>query len=211
MSKNNKNITVDQYLVSGCGRCKLFNTSKCKVNFWRTQMLQLREIMLSTGLTEEIKWSIPCYTFEGKNIASIAAFKNDCRLSFFNGALLNDPHKILTASGENSQSFRFIRITDGVEVKKFASHIKEYVEESIGLLKSGKKVEFKKIEQFERPEELEHFFKRDKALKKAFDQLTPGRQRAYLIFISGAKQRETRVKRITNSIPKILNGKGPNE
>lgn len=201
------NPKVDAYLAEGCGRCKLYATPKCKVHTWRTELETLRDLLLKTPLTEEVKWGNPCYTYEGKNVLMIGAFKESCVMSFFKGALLKDPHKILEKPGENSRTFRLFRFTDIAQIKKLKSQIKEYVLEAIELEKSGAKIEYSK-EQAPLPAELKEVFKKDPKLKSAFEQLTPGRQRGYVIFISSAKQSATRIARIEKCRKNILAGKG---
>ena len=201
------NSKVDAYLADGCGRCKLFATPKCKVNFWRTELEMLRDILLKTPLQEEIKWGNPCYTFEGKNVLMIGAFKESCVMSFFKGALLKDPYKILEKPGENSRTFRLFRFTDTDGIKKIKSKIREYILEAIELEKSGAKIE-RSSEPLELPDELKAAFKKDASLKSAFGKLTPGRQRGYIIFISSAKQSATRTARIEKCRKNIFAGKG---
>lgn len=201
------NPKVDAYLVDGCGRCKLYATPKCKVNTWRTELEMLRDIVLKTPLEEDLKWGSPCYTFEGKNVAMITAFKESCVLSFFKGALLKDPHKILESPGENSRTFRLFRFTNADGIKKVKSKIREYILEAIELEKAGAKIK-RSFEPLELPEELKVFFKKDAVLKSAFSKLTPGRQRGYVLFISSAKQSETRTARIEKCRKNIMAGKG---
>lgn len=201
------NPKVDAYLIDGCGRCKLFATPKCKVNTWRAELEMLRDIILKTPLEEDLKWGSPCYTFQGKNVAMIAAFKESCVLSFFKGALLKDPHKILESPGENSRTFRLFRFTHTDGIKRVKSKIREYILEAIELEKAGAKIE-RSSEPIEVPDELKAVFKKDTALKSAFNKLTPGRQRGYVIFISSAKQSATRIARIEKCRKNILAGKG---
>ena len=204
---NVPNPKVDAFLVDGCGRCKFFATPKCKVNTWRIELELLREILLKTPLSEEVKWGNPCYTVEGRNVLMIGAFKDSCVLSFFKGALLKDPHKILEKPGENSRTFRLFRFTEADQIKKLKSQIREYILEAIELEKSGARIEYGK-EKLSLPTELNEAFKKDAKLKAAFEQLTPGRQRGYQIFISAAKQSTTRNSRIEKCRKNILAGKG---
>lgn len=206
MNTNKRIRTVDEYLQKGCGRCEFFNTEFCKVNKWRKVLIEVRKVILHTGLIEELKWSQPCYTFDGKNILILAAFKNFVGLSFFKGVLLKDPENLLVSPGENSQSVKYLKVTSISEIKKLKSTIINYIKEAIEIEKSGKKIE-KKIE-LKIPEELKQKFIENPKLEKAFYKLTPGRQRAYIIYFSQPKKSETRLARIEKFIDKILNGKG---
>ena len=179
-----------------------------KAKQWQDEMLKLRAIARDCGLTEELKWRQPCYTFEGHNIAIIGPFKNFCVLSFFKGALLKDPKGILEQLGENTQSGRTIRFTSLQQIEKLEPAIKNLLKEAIKAEKAGLKVEFKKITERPIPEELEAKFKEMPALKKAFNALTPGRQREYLLHFSSAKQSATRTSRIEKCTPKVLKGEG---
>lgn len=211
MKTKAKNKQIDNYLIDGCGRCKLHGTPQCKVNTWKIELKVLRDMILDCGLTEELKWSVPCYTFENINILIMAAFKDYCTVSFFKGALLKDTKKLLSSPGENSQATRQFRFTSLKEIEKLSSSIKAYIKEAIELEKQGKKIEFKQTTNDLMIEELESAFKKNAALKKAFYALTPGRQRAYLLFFSQAKQSATRASRIEKSSPSILKGKGLND
>lgn len=208
MNTQAKNKQVDNYLIDGCGRCKLYATPQCKVNNWKTELNVLRDIILGCGLTEELKWSMPCYTFENKNVLILAAFKDYCSISFFKGALLKDAKKLLSTPGENSQAARLFKFTHLKEIEKISSSIKAYIKEAIELEKQGKKIEFKQSAEDLMIEELETAFKKNAALKKAFYALTPGRQRGYLLFFSQAKQSATRLSRIDKCTAAILKGKG---
>lgn len=202
---------VDQYLIDGCGRCKLYKTPQCKVHAWSTELKVLRAIIQDCGLTEELKWSVPCYTFENKNVLILAAFKDYCSVSFFKGALLKDTKKLLSTPGENSQAARQFKFTSVKEIEKLSSNIKAYIKEAIELEKQGKKIEFKQTSEDLMIEELESAFKKNASLKKAFYALTPGRQRGYLLFFSQAKQSATRASRIEKCTATILKGKGLND
>jgi uncharacterized protein YdeI (YjbR/CyaY-like superfamily) len=207
------NSKVYIYFVDGCGRCPLVATPKCKVNTWKEELQHLRMIILNktaikNGLKEELKWGIPCYTFQGNNILILAAFKDFCSISFLKGVLLKDEKGILTKPGENSQSARQIRFTNVKEILKLESTIKAYINEAMELEKSGEKVEFKKINEFVIPEEFQTKLNKIPALKTAFKALTPGRQRGYLLYFSAPKQSKTRDSRIEKCLKQILNGKG---
>lgn len=176
---------------------------------WRGEMQKLRSIFLDCGLDEEIKWGKPCFVFEGKNIAIIQPFKDFCSLMFFKGALLKDTHGLLRSQGANTQSALRLEFTSEAQVKK--SVVASYVKQAIAVEKAGTKVEFKAKHELELPKELSQYLKKDRKLAKAFDALTPGRRRSYVLHISGAKQSSTRVARIEKCIPNILAGRGFNE
>lgn len=199
---------VDDYLKIGCGRCPLVGTPECKVHSWHEPMVELRRILLGTGLTEELKWSQPCYTFDGKNVLLLAALKDHCSIGFFKGALLKDPKGLLVAPGKNSQAARQLRFTDSREVLEMENEIRAFIQEAIQVEKAGLKIEFKSVDQFEYPEELVAKFEADPPFRAAFEALTPGRQRGYLLFFEGAKQAATRIARIEKSLPRIFEGKG---
>jgi uncharacterized protein YdeI (YjbR/CyaY-like superfamily) len=202
-----KIFSVDEYFKEGCGRCELGSTPDCKIHKWPSLLKKLRSIARSTELNEELKWSVPCYTWEGKNIFIISAFKDFAGLNFFKGALLKDSEGLLTSPGESSQSARYMKFTKLDDIKKLESTIKTYIQEAIELEKSGKKVEFKKnLEPI--PDELIQKFQENPGLKEAFDALTPGRQRGYILHFSQPKQSKTREARIEKQIPKILDGLG---
>ncbi|MEO8376760.1 MAG: YdeI/OmpD-associated family protein, partial [Candidatus Sumerlaeota bacterium] len=160
------------------------------------------------GLTEELKWGVPCYTLENTNIVLIHAFKDYYAFLFFKGALLKDPKNILIQQTKNVQAARQIRFTSVAEVVKLKSALKAYIQDAIGVEKSGLKVELKKTAEFEMPEEFRMRLDKSPALKKAFGALTPGRQRAYLLHFSSAKQSKTREARVEKCAPQILKGKG---
>lgn len=202
------NPEVDLYLRDGCMRCELGGTPDCKVVDWIKELKELRRILLETELVEEVKWSVPCYTYKGKNILLMSALKDACTLSFFKGSLLKDPEGILTKPGEHSQAARYLRFTNIKDILELEATIKAYVAEAIEIEKAGLKVEFKDTVDFDVPEELQTRLDEDPALKMAFEALTPGRQRGYLLYFSGAKQSKTREARIDKFIPWILEGKG---
>lgn len=174
---------------------------------WQEEMTAIRNIVLECDLNEELKWRLPCYTNDDKNIVIIQGFKNYCALMFFKGALLKDSKKLLEAPG-NSQAARQIRFTNTKEVTKLKSTIKSYIKEAIKLEKEGLKVELKETKDFEVPAEFQNKLDKMPKLKKAFESLTPGRQRQYLYFFSSAKQSATRESRVQNSLKLILSGKG---
>ena len=204
------NPKIDNYLVEGCGRCPLGGTADCKVLRWTKELEILRSIVLECGLTEQLKWGVPCYTFKNKNIALVSAFKDYAALSFFKGSLLSDTMEILTTHGENSQAIRFFKFTNVQQIIEKKAIIKAYIFEAIEVEKQGLKVEFKKNPE-PIPEELQQQLKQDLLFKTAFEALTPGRQRGYIIYFSQPKQSKTRVSRIQKCTPKILNGEGLND
>lgn len=179
-----------------------------KATKWQEEMTLLRIIVLDCGLTEEFKWMHPCYTFQNKNVVLIHGFKEYCALLFHKGALLKDAEGILIQQTENVQSARQIRFTDINQIKKQKSIIKVYIKEAIEVEKSGMKVALKQTSDYTIPEEFQNKLDSTAELKKAFNALTAGRQRAYLFYFSQAKQSKTRESRIEKYIPKILNGKG---
>jgi uncharacterized protein YdeI (YjbR/CyaY-like superfamily) len=182
-----------------------------KAKKWREEIEQLRTIVLDCGLTEELKWGCPCYTLEERNIVLIHTFKDYCALLFFKGALMKDPKVILIQQTKNVQAARQIRFTGIVEIVKLKTTLKAYIKEAIEVEKSGLKVELKKTTEFTMPIEFKNKLKENAVLKKAFFALTPGRQRAYLLHFSSAKQSPTREARIEKSTPQIMKGKGLNE
>ena len=201
------NKSVDNYFIEGCGRCPLGGTSDCKVHRCLPELELLRCIVLECGLVEECKWGVPCYTFNNKNVLIVSAFNDYCSISFFKGSLLSDPQGILTKPGKNSQAARLFKVTNIEQIKKNKNDIKTYIHEAIEVEKAGIKVHFKKNPE-PIPEELEAKFEEDSIFKNAFEALTPGRQRGYIIFFSAPKLSKTRVSRIEKSIGKILNGIG---
>ncbi len=201
---------VDTFLKDGCGRCKLYRTPDCKVHSWHDELLELRRIVLSTELKEEYKWSQPCYTIDGKNVLIVTAFKQYACISFFSGSLLSDDQNKLVIPGQNSQAARQLRFTSVDEVLAAEQLIKEYVHEAIQNERAGRKVKYNK-EPEALPQELVERFEYDIEYKNAFEGLTPGRQRGYLIHFSQAKQSATRANRIEKSREKVLLGKGWNE
>ena len=175
---------------------------------WKKEYEKLRTIILDCGLMEELKWGCPCYTFDKSNIVLIHGFKDYCALLFFKGALLNDPNGILIQQTKNVQSARQIRFTNAKEIVKMEKILKAYVYEAIEVEKAGLKVKLKKTSDFKIPEEFQKKLNKSPALKKAFDLLTPGRQRAYIFYFSQAKQSKTREQRVEKYMKHILAGKG---
>lgn len=179
-----------------------------KAEKWKKEFEKLRTIILDCGLDEELKWGQACYMFQERNIVLIHGFKEYCALLFFKGALLNDPESILIQQTENVQSARQIRFTNVREIAEKERIIKAYIYEAIEVEKAGLQVKLKKTADFKIPEEFQNKLNKNKALKKAFDALTPGRQRAYIFHFSQPKQPKTREARIEKYIPQILDGKG---
>lgn len=179
-----------------------------KAKKWQDEMKMLRSIVLSCGLKEDYKWMHPCYTDHERNIVLIHGFKEYCALLFFKGVLLKDKKGILIQQTENVQDRRQIRFTSLAEIVKLQTTIKEYIREAMEVEKAGLKVEFKKTAEFNIPAEFQKSLAKNKRLKKAFEGLTPGRQRGYLLYFSSAKQTKTREDRIKKYLPKILKGKG---
>ncbi len=182
-----------------------------KAKKWKEEYEMLRNIVLDCELTEEFKWMNPCYTFEKKNIVLIHGFKEYCALLFPKGALLQDSHGVLIQQTENVQGARQIRFTNVQEIVEMEAILKAYIYEAIEVEKSGLKVKVKKPEELIIPKELQHKFDEIPALKTAFEALTPGRQRAYILYFSTAKQSKTRESRIEKYTENILNGKGLND
>ncbi|WPU94367.1 YdeI family protein [Mucilaginibacter sabulilitoris] len=182
-----------------------------KDNKWHEELEQLRTIILDCGLTEELKWGTPCYTYQQSNIVLIHVFKDYCALLFFKGALLNDTKGILIQQTENVQSARQIRFTNVGEIMKMKPALKAYIFEAIEVEKVGLKVTFKKTRDFAICDEFQQKLDNMPALKTAFEALTQGRQRAYLLHFSTPKQSKTRESRVEKYIPQILSGKGIND
>ena len=175
---------------------------------WQEELRALRTIFLDSELTEEVKWRHPCYTFQERNRVIIGRFKECCMLNFVKGALLKDARGILVKPGENTQASRVIRFTNVQQIIELEPVLKAYINDAIEVEKAGLKVKFKKITEFKIPAELQNKFNEIPALKTAFTALTPGRQRAYLLYFSAAKQSKTREARVEKCMQQILKGKG---
>lgn len=178
---------------------------------WSEEMSALRILLLDSGLKEQFKWRVACYVFEGKNIALIGAFKSHCFLGFFKGSLLQDKEKMLVSQTSNVQSSKLLMFHSLHEIELKKEVIKKYITEAIEIEKAGLKVEFKKTAEFPVPDELNVLFERDEELQQAFNALTPGRQRGYLLHFNGAKQSTTRMDRIVKCKARIISGKGLND
>ncbi|QPH41060.1 YdeI/OmpD-associated family protein [Pedobacter endophyticus] len=182
-----------------------------KENKWQTEIRALRTIVLDCGLTEELKWGVPCYMLEKSNVVLIHDFKEYCALLFFKGALLNNADGMLIQQTENVQAARQIRFTSLDEITSSTANIKAHIFEAIEVEKAGLKVELKKTKEFAMPEEFQKHLNENTTLRNAFYTLTPGRQRAYLLHFDAAKQSKTREARIEKCTPQILAGKGLND
>jgi len=201
------NKSVDNYFIEGCGRCPLGGTPDCKVHSWTSELEMLRKIVLNCSLTEETKWGAPCYTYQNKNILMVSALKEYCCISFFKGSLLSDDKNLLVKPGPNSQAVRLFKFKNIKEIIKIEDDIRAYIFESIEVEKAGIKIPFKKNPE-SIPEEFEAKLENDPILKTAFEALTPGRQRGYILHFSQPKQSKTRISRIEKCEPMILSGIG---
>ncbi|WP_288879007.1 YdeI/OmpD-associated family protein [Pedobacter panaciterrae] len=175
---------------------------------WQEEIERLRVIVLSSGLTEELKWGCPCYTYQNSNIVLIHVFKDYCALLFFKGTLLNDPNGILVQQTKNVQSARQIRFTNALQIVEQEAALKSYIHQAIEVEKAGLKVDFKEHTELVFPAEFQQKLDHIPALKTAFEALTPGRQRGYHLYFTSAKQSKTREARVEKCMPLILNGKG---
>lgn len=202
------NPEVDTYLELGCGRCVLGGTPDCKVHKWPRELAELRRIVLECGLTEERKWGVPCYTFQGANVLIVAAFKGYASLSFFKGVLLSDSHGLLAQASEESQSGRQVQFTDVREIMAKEQELRDYIYEAIEVERAGLKVDFKAKHELVYPEELLEVFAGNPDFEAAFEALTPGRKRGYILHFTQPKQSATRTSRIEKCIERILEGKG---
>ena len=201
---------VDTYFIDGCGRCEHFATDSCNARIWSAPLSVLREILCSSGLQEEPKWGQPTYTLDGKNVAMLFSFKDCCGISFFKGVLLQDDHKLLVPAGPNSHVARLLKITSEKDARALEALIHDYLNEAIEIEKSGKKVP-KPVRDETIPSVIQERIEIDETFKKAWEALTPGRQRSYIIHIGGAKQEKTQYNRLEKALPKIFAGKGHNE
>jgi uncharacterized protein YdeI (YjbR/CyaY-like superfamily) len=197
MTKSKMNPRVDAYLK--------------KSKKWQEEIRKLRKIILDCPLTEELKWGKPCYAFQKSNVVIIIPLKESCALMFSKGALLKDAHGILIKPGENTQAGRWIKFTHVREIVGLETILKAYIDEAIEAEKAGLKVNYKKTSEFVIPDEFKNKLGEIPALKTAFNALTPGRQRAYLLYFSAAKQSKTRESRVEKCMRQILNGKGLND
>lgn len=194
---NKKNPKVDAFLR--------------KTEKWQEEFKNLRRIILDCGLTEELKWGVPCYTFENKNVVLIHGFKEYCAILFVKGALLKDANNVLIQQTENVQAARQVRFTNVQEIVEQETILKAYIHEAVEVEKAGMKVNYKKTSEYIIPEEFQIKLDEIPSLKTAFKALTPGRQRAYIYYFSQPKQSKTRKSRVEKYVPQILSGKGLND
>jgi uncharacterized protein YdeI (YjbR/CyaY-like superfamily) len=194
MTTNKANANVDAFIA--------------KAKKWQEEFRKLRAILLDSDLSEDFKWSQPCYTFEGKNVVVIGGLKESCALAFFKGVLLKDVHGVLTRPGQHSQSTRWFKFASAREIAEMKPVVKAYIREAIEVEKAGLKVKLKKTSDLKFPEEFQLMLDEFPELKRAFDALTPGRQRAYIYHFSAPKQSKTREARVQKFMPQILKGKG---
>jgi uncharacterized protein YdeI (YjbR/CyaY-like superfamily) len=194
MAESNRNAQVDAFLSHA--------------DKWGAEFEALRAIVLRSGLMEGLKWGWPCYTLDGRNIVLIHGFKDYCALLFFKGALLQDPEGILIQQTENVQAGRQLRFVEVGRIVEIESVIKSYIDQAIAVERAGLKVEMKRAKDFPMPVEFQSRIEEDDILRSAFYRLTPGRQRAYILYFSSAKQSKTRESRIETCIQPILDGKG---
>ncbi len=204
------NKSADNFFINGCGRCSLGGTPACKIHLWEQELDLLRQLILDSGLTEECKWGFPCYTYQSKNVVMLTAFKAYCGISFFKGSLLKDDANLLRKPGPNAHVARLFKFTSVHEIVQIEEAIRNYLKEAIDIEKSGKKTPPREATE-SIPEELEQQFEEDPIFREAFEALTPGRQRGYLIHFSQPKQSKTRTSRIEKSVPFILKGIGLND
>lgn len=198
----------DEFFLIGCGRCDLGGTPDCKVHLWSKELALLRQLILDTGLTENAKWGVPCYTLDGKNVIILAAYKDSCVLSFFKGCLIMDQQNLLEKIGENAQHGRIIRFTNTEKIVRHKDIITQMIFEAIEIEKSGVKLPSINAADLDLPSELKDALDNDVALNEAWYKLTSGRKKGYIFYFSAAKQSTTRVRRIEKYIPLILEGKG---
>jgi uncharacterized protein YdeI (YjbR/CyaY-like superfamily) len=201
--------SVDAYLRDGCGRCEHYQTPQCKVLLWTDALVALRELARASGLDETMKWGSPCYTLGGKNVAMIVSFRESCGLSFFKGAALTDDDGLLESAGPNSRHARFVKVRSVAEVNARRKQIAALLKQAIALEQAGTKVAKAPPEPV--PGELARRLAADPALRAAFEALTPGRRRSHVLHVSGAKQAETRERRVEKCVSDILAGRGFNE
>lgn len=201
---------VDSYLRDGCGRCAFYQTPDCKVHRWSDVLNALRELLRETELVEQLKWGCPTYTLGGKNVVMLAAFKEHCALSFFKGVALDDEDGLMERPGPNSRVARIVKFTAVDQVIDRRAQVAGLIQHAIAAERAGVQVVTDAGPE-PLPVELEQILDEDPSLRLAFDELTPGRQRSHIIYISGASQSTTRTRRVQKCAPKILLGKGFNE
>ena len=198
---------IEDYFDKGCGRCARFDTPDCSSRRWNAGQRAVRRICLDLGLEEVVKWGHPCYMHAGRNIAILGAFRDDFRLTFVDGALMQDPEGVLVRRGQNSRFKDVLSFRDAAEVDAMEATIRAYLAEAMGYAAAGIRAE-KVAEELDLPEELVTALDADPELAEAFRALTPGRQKSYVLNLAGAKKAETRIARIEKFRDKILAGKG---
>jgi uncharacterized protein YdeI (YjbR/CyaY-like superfamily) len=202
--------SVDAYLRDGCGRCDKYQTPACKVHRWTTLLVELRALVRASGLVEEMKWGSPCYTLDGRNVVMLVAFKDACALQFMEGAALVDDEGLLEAPGPNSRVVRSLRFRSAEEFEARKDLAARLLAQARVRAHSGTKLTVEPADD-PVPVELERRLASDPALSSAFEALTPGRRRSYILHIAGAKQSETRERRVDRCVPEIVAGRGFHE
>jgi uncharacterized protein YdeI (YjbR/CyaY-like superfamily) len=203
--------SIDVFLADGCGRCSKFGTDDCSVRVFSEEIAALRGIALSVFQEETMKWGAPCYSHNGKNVAMLFSFKDNCGFSFFKGPLLADTHKMLVAPSETAQTFRLLRFTKLSQIIEKQEEIRSYLFEALEIEKAGLKLQLKPPTEFPFPGELSIQFEENPQFEAAFKSLTPGRQRNYLRHFNEAKQSATKTARIEKYKPFIFKGIGMDE
>ena len=203
--------SIDVFLTDGCGRCSKFGTDACTVRIYAPEIEALRSIALSVFQEETMKWGAPCYSHNGKNVAALFSFKDNCGFSFFKGPLLADTHKMLVTPSETAQTFRLLRFTNLAQILEKQDEIRSYLFEALEVEKAGLKLKLTPAAEFPVPEELQAAFKASPEFEVAFRALTPGRQKNYLRHFNDAKQSATRTARIEKYKPFIFKGIGQDE
>jgi uncharacterized protein YdeI (YjbR/CyaY-like superfamily) len=204
--------SVDSYLREGCGRCDLFQTPACKVHAWVDVLEALRAVLLDVGLVETMKWGAPCYMIDGGNVLMLSALRDCATVGFFKGVALPDPAGLLEPPGPNSRYMRVWRVRSSDEVTAGRAALVELLAAAVALERSGTSIEVDPVDlEDAMPEELVQRLTVDEALRRAFDALTPGRQRSHVIYVAGAKQSDARARRVERCAEKIVAGKGYNE
>ncbi len=201
---------IDDYFSKGCGRCERFATSDCSTRRWADGLAALRRICLGLGLEEAVKWGHPCYMHAGRNVAILGALRDDFRLTFFGAALMKDPRGVLERQGPNTRHPDMIRFTRNAQVETMEPVVRSYLQEAMAYAKAGIKPPKEAVE-LQLPDELTDALSADPELARGFHDLTPGRQRSYVIHLSSTKKSETRVQRIAKFRLRILAGKGATE
>ncbi|MDF1565216.1 MAG: DUF1801 domain-containing protein [Deltaproteobacteria bacterium] len=203
--------SVDQYFLEGCGRCEKGATPDCKIHRWPGILAELRRLVRASGLIETLKWSMPAYTHQGKNVVIVSAFNDYCSINFFQGALLEDEAGLLEKAGEKTQAARVLKFTELSQVKARKKQIQALLAQAIAVAESGARVDRPSRPAEPLPRELEEALARDAALREAWEALTPGRRRSHLLHLNQAKQAKTRLPRIERQREAILAGRGFNE